>query len=1077
MRRPGIGRWLLLGLSLTVSGARSAPLLPSADPVASFVAAADSIYRAGGDPALSAFVHDNPFLVGAGVARLLDVAFTTAQSTDRDARTRASAEKAGLDLARRVALAHQSDGGTAAARNLVDAYRRWTAAQRGQRANAIALEAQSNDARKAGDIDKAVKLLADARAIYEKIGDRHSVAVNWGTMGVTHWSAGKWDVVIADYEQALAARRAVEDRILEGRTLNGLGSAWQQKGEWEKAGDYYRQAIDLRRKTGDNTGLGTSITYLGHVYVNTGRYVAARTQYEAALPIVQSLGNPSQSIDLLSGIAAVNAKMGRLDDSHDAYERAIKLAGDNGIPDKQISLLIGLADAERFEGRYTDALDHLTAAESLLATHPDPVNQTTLHLNRGLTYMDMGELDDARVDLLKSAELAQSLDDPTNAILAQNSIAFLYHELGAYDRALAAADKARELSEKAANGRGYRDAMALRGAVQFHIGHYDDALASYREALAQDQADGADALAIADEISIAGVGAAKGETSAARDALRALGPRIRAATSPILEIGVLTTMAHSFEKEIPDSAMHYYELSLSRLENAGERIGGAEINTGYLSGKNRYYFEEVARYYAAQAAAQPAAEAVWSSRAFDTMERAKARGLLDMLRSSMSTRSTAEEDAALDALYSLDPTQADYADQRVSIEQKYLELRRSRVDAAVAGILPARDVTSPTRTAVTRLDDIARLLPKKTVLFEFALGDSSSLLWVIQRDRSDLHRLAPRGAVEAEVRRLRDAIAKPGSGDAAMLASARTLYRMLLEPGAQAIAKNETVVIVPDGALFELPFDALLTADPVAGVPMSKQPFLVRKVATACTPSATVYAKLRSAVRTQDHNRDLFAVGNPDFTGLATTDTDPLAPLPFAQQEVDAVGAKVKPDRRTVLTGRGASESAVKRELRTESPRVVHLATHGLVDANEPARSSVALAPGDGEDGFFHTLEIISTPTTSDLVVISACESARGRVSRGEGVVGLSRAFLGAGAESVVASLWAVSDESTAVLMRVFYDRMFGKKQSASRALRDARMSLLESEKVFSSVFLVSVRGNRNGAFAVVGISIWRNWS
>ena len=93
--------------------------------------------------------------------------------------------------------------------------------------------------------------------------------------------------------------------------------------------------------------------------------------------------------------------------------------------------------------------------------------------------------------------------------------------------------------------------------------------------------------------------------------------------------------------------------------------------------------------------------------------------------------------------------------------------------------------------------------------------------------------------------------------------------------------------------------------------------------------------------------------------------------------------------------------------------------------------------------------------TTSDLVVMSACESARGRVSRGEGVVGLSRAFLGAGAGSVVASLWSVSDESTAELMRVFYERMFGKKRSASRALQEARLALLERE-TFSHPFFWS---------------------
>jgi CHAT domain-containing protein len=655
----------------------------------------------------------------------------------------------------------------------------------------------------------------------------------------------------------------------------------------------------------------------------------------------------------------------------------------------------------------------------------------------------MGEMEDARVDLLKSAEIAQGLDDKTAAILAQNSIGYLYRELGAYDRALKAADQARALSEQAANGRGYRDAMELRGEVQLRTGRYDDALASYQEALAQDQADSAGVSALADEIAIAGVRVAKGDNQAARAALHALAPRARASSSNNTEVALLTTIAHSFEKENPDSAMHYYELALSNLETQGEKIGGAELQTGYLSGKNRYYFEEVARYYASRSAADPA----WSERAFHTMERAKARGLLDLLRTSVSTSGTAEENAALDALYSLDPAYKDYANQRAALEEKYLDLRRARVDAAVAGIAPGRDVST-----VVTLAQAGRALPKKTVLLEFALGDSASLLWVVQRDKSELYKLPPRSVIEPEVQRLRDAIARPGSGDADMLKTARALYRTLLEPGQQQLDKAQTIVVVPDGALFELPFDALLRGDAQPGTPISGQWFVARKWDTVCAPSATVYVRLRAATREQKYAHDLFAVGNPDFTTIATAGNDPLAPLPYAQKEVEAIGATVKPERRIELTGKAASEAAVKQELRTESPRVVHLATHGLVDAIEPARSSVALASGDGEDGLFHTLEIVSTPTKSDLVVMSACESARGRVSRGEGVVGLSRAFLGAGAESVVASLWSVSDESTAELMRVFYERMFGKKESASRALQEARIALLDSPK-FSHPF------------------------
>jgi CHAT domain-containing protein len=252
--------------------------------------------------------------------------------------------------------------------------------------------------------------------------------------------------------------------------------------------------------------------------------------------------------------------------------------------------------------------------------------------------------------------------------------------------------------------------------------------------------------------------------------------------------------------------------------------------------------------------------------------------------------------------------------------------------------------------------------------------------------------------------------------------------------------------------LFELPFEALLTQESAAGTSWSKQPFLAREAATIYAPSATVYHSLRGHGGDRTYALDLFAAGNPDFAALNAEGGPALAPLPFADEEVLLISAPVKDARKRVVTGSAASEALVKQEMREGSPRIVHLATHGLVDPTEPSRSSVALTPGDDEDGYFRTLEILGTRTQSALVVMSACESALGKVSRGEGVVGLSRAFLAAGAGSVVASLWAVSDESTAELMQVFYQQMLGKKRSASRSLNEARLALIKGEK-FSHPF------------------------
>jgi len=1019
---------LLLCLGLAVVCARSAqtaPLSPSADPVTAFITAADSLDRTGGDGALAGFVKENEVLVGASVAKLLDAAFVAGSGGD------AAAEKENVNFARRIATAHQAQGGSAVALSLVDTHAGWTAAQRKLRAQAMQLEADAAETRKAGDIPGAVEKLNQARSLYEKIKDRHSVAVNWGTMGVTHWPTGEWDVVIADYEQALAARRAVENRILEGRTLNGLGTAWQQKAQWDKAAEYYGQAIDLRTRTGDLPGLGTSITYLGHVYNSQGRYVQARDEYERALPILEAQGNAAQMVELSTGIAAVNAAMGRIEDSNTAYRRGIALAQANQLGGHEMLCRRNLADNLRRQGRYTEALEETDAARALLAANPNPGEEMLLHETRGLTYMAMGELDAAREDLVKVSEMASAAGEPGAASAALTNVGYLYRDLGASDRGLKSADQAIALAEQAGDGRRYRNALILRADLEMRQGRYDDALATWKEALAQDEADQAAGEALVDEIGMAGAVAGLGQADAARTQLRGLVTRAEKAGLPEVEWSALFAIGHTYEKQDPDSAEAWYERALTRLEVAGEDVSGGEIQTEYLSGRRRGYYEEVARFYGDTYATTR--DRRWSDASFRTIERAKARGLLDMLRASVAATPSKPETDALDALYSLDASAADYSAKRAELEKQYVELRRARVGKAISGFQSG---------GVVGLDAAMRALPKKSLLLEYALGDSASQLWIIDRNGSELVTLPRRAELEGSVRRLRDAVANVEGGSAALRATARELYTTLLGPAAARLRGAETLIIVPDGGLFELPFEALLSADATANAAWSSLAYVARTHAVVYAPSAAVYVSLKSGLRQNDFNRDLLAVGNPDFTTLAAGSE--LAPLPHAEAEVAAIGTRVKESRRVVLTGTGATEAGVKQELAATPPRIVHLATHGLVDPNDPSRSSVALAAGDGEDGYLHTLEILATRMPCELVVMSACESARGRVSRGEGVVGLSRAFLAAGAESVVASLWAVSDESTADLMQVFYEKMMGKKHTAARALKEARVALID---------------------------------
>ena len=540
-----------------------------------------------------------------------------------------------------------------------------------------------------------------------------------------------------------------------------------------------------------------------------------------------------------------------------------------------------------------------------------------------------------------------------------------------------------------------------------------------------------------DEIGIATITALAGEEEKARGLFRGLLPRIRRIGLNEYESNIWMGIAHTFEKSDPDSARHYYERALSLIEAAGMETGSAELGAGMLGGTSRFYYEEVARYFAGMAL--ETGDGAWSEEAFRTIERAKARGLFELVQSSIAGEHSPREDAALDSIYALDPAAPGYSADYERLEREYRRIGRERIDSATGKLAGYGDIIG--------LESVAKALPKSTVMFAYALGDSASQLWVIDRGGYDLYELPGRAGLSREVDMLASALTRPGAGDDRLRSQARRLYRTLMEPGWKRLEKAKNLVIVPDGCLFEIPFEALLEKDAEDGTDWKDMPFMIRSRTILYAPSASVFAELRAKKRKGRYGIELVAAGDPDYSYLGEGTERALRPLPNTLAEVEGIGSLFREDRRVILTGGEASEAALKRNIAGNPSRLVHIAAHGLVDPVTPAASSIALsaAPGDGEDGFLHTLEILALPVESRLVVLSACETATGRVSRGEGVVGLSRAFLGAGAEAVVSSLWAVPDESTSELMRYFYRYMTEKKRPAHEAVNEARKRLLSS--------------------------------
>lgn len=1003
----------------------------SSDPVTTFIISADSIATAADEAALSLYMSENELLVGAAIGQLIDTAIEAGDGGQKDA------EAENLALAKRLAALYRDQSGSDAILALVAVYRDWGESERAIRRAARELERQSKEAQQTGDHLRAIELLNQARTLFESIGDLRSVAVIWGSLGVAYWYTGDFEGVMRQYEHALEARRAIGDRILEGKTLNGMGSAHYQLGNYAAAFDFYTQAIDLRRRTGDLDGLGTSLTYLGNTYLALGRVIDARVAFEQALPLIEQSGRTAKHYEILTSVASLNAECGRMMSSNSALRRALELARSLDDPIKQLvchnNLALNLADAYQYHA----ALEELGAAEALLEQTPDPEQSVVFHRNRGIALMKMGELSAARDDLLTLLKLSREHKMPQFELEALINLGYLLKELGAFEQGLKYAGDAQSLAGQLLNPNMIREAAMLSAELERYLGRSDLALERWRLLLEQDTGAGNETDCIIDRMGIANVLVVSGREDEARLVFREVRAPIAALNRGDLTLVLEFGMGHSFERSNPDSARYYYERALAFLGKTRQQIENPE-QTGYLSGLRRYYYEEVARFYAQQSFA--GRDPAWSKRAFATIERAKARGLLDLMKNSLCARISPAEEALLDSLYQTAPVDEK---KKEDFKKRYEMLKADRIESAISQLEARETIADP--------EAICRLLPRGTAFLSYALGDTLSLLWIMDRNGFETIGLPNRRTLRASVEKLRDAMARPGIGDDALKQTAHELYTALLAPAEQRLKEAHELVISPDGVLFELPFEVLLISQAPDKSSWKELPYLARAFAITYIPSASIYLALHESAKNKTYGKELLAFGDPDYS-LLRADAGARSEwrrLPHTRREVLSIGASLKDNERAVYTGGEANEAELKKSLHGGSFRVLHLATHGLVDPADPAASTIVLCPDpeSTEDGYLHTMELLSMKMDIDLAVLSACESARGQIGRGEGVVGLSRALLASGVQGVVASLWAVSDESTAFLMDTFYREMLGSKQPAHNALNDARFALMNDER------------------------------
>jgi CHAT domain-containing protein len=300
--------------------------------------------------------------------------------------------------------------------------------------------------------------------------------------------------------------------------------------------------------------------------------------------------------------------------------------------------------------------------------------------------------------------------------------------------------------------------------------------------------------------------------------------------------------------------------------------------------------------------------------------------------------------------------------------------------------------------------------------------------------------LPARRALGSRVELLRRGLADPARAESkGTLGAAHTLWEQLIAPALGDLKGIKRVIVSPDGPLALIPFEALLASAPVEGQSPKPDAWLGSRWAVSYAFSAATLA----ARRGHGAGNAIVAVANADFGGA-------LPPLPHTAAEAAALRdlAGKRLPTLEILEGANATRTRLLALPALPHASVLHIATHGEANEVEPERSGLWLAPDStgGKPGFLSVADVSALKLDADLVTLSACETGLGRLERGEGVVGLTRAFVAAGARSVVVSLWKVNDQASADLMRQFYEGVLAKRLPRDEALARARRALLQSK-------------------------------
>ena len=856
----------------------------------------------------------------------------------------------------------------------------------------------------------------------------------------------------------LAVRVAEQtgDRTLLATALCDVGNIYGRRNPPKEAVNYLQRCLTIFEETGDKRGQAQALHSMAFAYDTERRHELAVQYYEKSLALSQETGNRKLTALIFNGLGLTHTSLGHYELGMDFYQKARALSEELGDKSTLNMALNNIGTRYLAQGRYAEALDYLNKSLTVLQEQGAAADRRSLaykYQNIGLVYRRQGHLDQALAYSRKSLDILVEIDDKFGIASLQNNIGVIYKSQGLYEQGLEWFQKALAGYEVLKATPGVARCLNNIGDTYRLQGRYEEALEPLLKSLQlreQSSDRGAVTLSLNN---LARLYEAQGKYAEMLEVSR----RSAKLADEIYSREEIWTAQDNAGRALvalgrPAEARNSFLAAIAGIESLRREVaGGEQQQQSFLENRLSPWLDMVDLLVSQQKQAE----------ALTFAEQSKARVLLDALqndrvkpRKSWSREEQEAEEQQRLRLVSLNsqlatevrrdkPNAARVVELKAAVEKGRLEYEdfETRLYVSHPELKMQRG-----EAPIIKAEELAALVPDaSSALLEYVVGDDATYLFVVTRENKDVEvRTYTLPIKRDELAKQTEAFRKQLAGrDLGFRTSAVKLYELLVKPAEVQLRGRSNLVIVPDRTLWDLPFQTLVNR---------ANRFLIEEAAIAYAPSLTVLREMTKRRRIEAAHATpatLLALGNPVIgsdtlkRAALTLRDEKLNPLPEAEQEVKALGRLYGVSRSKVYIGAEAREDRVKTE--ASGAKILHFATHGILNNASPMYSHLALAEGGGrEDGLLEAWELMQLDLHADLAVLSACETARGRIGAGEGMIGFSWAMFMAGVPSIVVSQWKVESAGTRDLM-VNFHRGLKLNVTKTEALRQAALKLMKT--------------------------------